>query len=348
MRVKVVTSAFTVAEYCAQLDVGNILVNKDYQRSPKAWPAAARSYLIDTILLGFPIPKFSLYQRTDLRSRATIKEIVDGQQRSMAIRAFLNDELRISGRSEFSGRVFSDLDEPDQQRFIEYQLNADVFVSATPADIRQTFRRINSYTVPLNYEEHRHATHQGEFKWFIVELTETYGSILKELGVFSERNLARMADARLLTEFCLAVDEGIKTYSKTRLDSIYTRYDVAFAEAAAYKKRIEWAVEQIFEWAEIHSTKIIKPASFYSMLLALTHINKLVPTFESVIRRPQDAKLAPRDTIVSNLTALLDDLESDESTLAPTFAEAASSGTNTKKNRETRFQWMYRALTEAL
>ncbi len=348
MRVKIVNNSFTIAEYCEQFDSGKIVVNKDYQRSPKVWPAAARSYLIDSILLGFPIPKISLYQKTDLRSRTTIKEIVDGQQRSIAINAFLNDELRISGPSEFSGRIFSDLEESDQQTFVEYQIDADIFVAATEADIRQTFRRINSYTVPLNYEEHRHATHQGEFKWFIVELADAYGSILKELGVFSERNLARMADARLLTEFCLAVDEGIRTYSKFSLDSIYKKYDPVFVEAAAYKKRLEWAVEQVFEWPEIHSTKLVKPAVFYSMLLALTHIQKVVPRFQNLFDRSPDAALAPRETIVANLTALLDDLESDEPTLAPLFAAASSSGTNTIKNRETRFLWMCRALTEPL
>ena len=348
MRVKVVTNAFTIAEYCEQYGSGKLIVNKDYQRSPKVWPAAARSYLIDTILLGFPIPKFSLYQKTDLRSRTTIKEIVDGQQRSMAIRAFLNDDLRISGPSEFSGKTFSDLDEPDQQRFLEYQLNADVFVSATEADIRQTFRRINSYTVPLNYEEHRHATHQGEFKWFIVELTDTYGTILKELGVFSEQNLARMADARLLTEFCLAVADGITTYSKTKLDSLYSRYDAAFIEAASYRNRIDRAIEQILEWPEVHSTKLMKPAPFFSILLAVTHIHDEVLAFDKIVPRSASMVFAPRDTVVYNLTSLLDDLEKDNPEFSPQFVAATSSGTNTKRNRETRLLWMYRALTEAL
>ncbi|HVO71966.1 MAG TPA: DUF262 domain-containing protein, partial [Aggregatilineaceae bacterium] len=93
---QVIPSNFTVAEYCEQMLGGKIIVNRDYQRSPKVWPPAARSYLIESILLGFPIPKLSLYQRTDLRSRTTLKEIVDGQQRSTAILAFFEDELRLS------------------------------------------------------------------------------------------------------------------------------------------------------------------------------------------------------------------------------------------------------------
>ena len=78
---KLTTTTFTVAEYCDQMIAGSIIINSDYQRSPKVWPPAAKSYLIDSVLLGYPIPKLSLYQKTDLRSRKTIKEIVDGQQR---------------------------------------------------------------------------------------------------------------------------------------------------------------------------------------------------------------------------------------------------------------------------
>ena len=38
-----------------------ISVNRNYQRSNAIWPAAARSFLIDSMLCGFPIPKLSLY-----------------------------------------------------------------------------------------------------------------------------------------------------------------------------------------------------------------------------------------------------------------------------------------------
>src|SRR5438067_2453856 len=94
----VLPTTFTVAEYCQQMLAGAIIVNRDYQRSDKVWPPAARSFLIDTILLGYPLPKFSLHQNTDLKTRQTVKAIVDGQQRSMAIQDFFSDKLRLSGK----------------------------------------------------------------------------------------------------------------------------------------------------------------------------------------------------------------------------------------------------------
>ena len=62
----VTTTTYTIADYCRQMEDENVVVNKDYQRSSKVWPTAARSYLIDTILSGFPIPKLSLYHALGL------------------------------------------------------------------------------------------------------------------------------------------------------------------------------------------------------------------------------------------------------------------------------------------
>jgi len=258
------------------MQAGSIVVNREYQRSSAVWPPAARSYLIDTILSGFPMPKISLYQKTDLQSRKTIKEIVDGQQRSQTISEFFKDRLRITGPSQFSGKKFSDLDEPDQQRFIEYQMDVDLFVSATDDEIRQMFRRINSYTVPLNPEEQRHATHQGEFKWFIIEVTQKYAGMLKNLGVFNERNLSRMNDAKLLTEICLALEKGIETYSKKKLDDIYKDHDKEFLNGDWLNQQIDIALGKIVTWEEIHNGPLMRQANFYSLVLATIHMHNSV------------------------------------------------------------------------
>ena len=93
---QIVATNMTVADYCNAMRRGEITVNTDYQRSDQVWPPIARSFLIETILLNFPIPKLFLYQVTDLKSRQTVKEIVDGQQRSMAVKDFFENHLRLS------------------------------------------------------------------------------------------------------------------------------------------------------------------------------------------------------------------------------------------------------------
>ena len=43
-------TTMTIADYCAAYDRGEIKINRDYQRS-EVWPSAARSFLIETVLL---------------------------------------------------------------------------------------------------------------------------------------------------------------------------------------------------------------------------------------------------------------------------------------------------------
>lgn len=268
---QVITTSYTVAEYCDQMLASAIVVNRDYQRTPSVWPPSARSYLIDTILLGYPVPKLSLYQKTDLKSRTTIKEIVDGQQRSQAILDFYEDKFHITGHSSFKGRRFSTLDELEQKQLVDYSLSADLITGASDEDIRQMFRRINSYTVPLNYEEHRHATNQGEFKWFVIEMTERYSSMLKSFGVFAERQLSRMQDARLFTELAMAIDHGVETYSKTKLDRFYSAHEAGWNREAEFVRRVTGAFDRVSEWKEIHNGPLMKSANFYSLILAVFH-----------------------------------------------------------------------------
>ena len=347
---QVTSSSFTVAEYCNQMEDNKIVVNRDYQRSAKVWPPAARSYLIDTILLGFPIPKLSLYQRTDLKSRQTIKEIVDGQQRSEAILGFYNDEFRISGKSQFSGKRFSQLDEETQVRFLDYQLSVDVFVSATERDIRQMFRRINSYTVPLNRQEYRHATYQGEFKWFIVDLTEQYAQLLKDIGVFNENQLSRMRDAELISEIIMATSDGIASASQNKLDAFYEEHDANFEESEAVSRQLNDALTYIANWKQLHNSPLMKPYNFYSLILAVLHT--LRPTERLADLEPNIAlsiSALGDDQVITNLSLLAASLEDPENYKnLSDFVEAGSSATTTLKNRTIRFRYFLKALGNTL
>ena len=131
---QVYPTPMTVADYCLGMSRKEIVVNRNYQRSDQVWPSAAKSYLIETMLLGYPVPKLYLYQVLDLRSRKTYKEIVDGQQRSVTIFQFYNDEFRLNDfleTDEIAGKTYSELDPEFQSKFLEYSLAIDTFVSAT-------------------------------------------------------------------------------------------------------------------------------------------------------------------------------------------------------------------------
>jgi hypothetical protein len=75
-----------------------------------------------------------------------------GANRCSEVLATLRHGSRIS---DIAGKSYSELDETSQHRFLDYGLSVNLFVSTTREEVRKVFRRMNSYTVPLNAEEHR-------------------------------------------------------------------------------------------------------------------------------------------------------------------------------------------------
>lgn len=346
----VTQTPYTIAEYCQALLRSEIKVNQEYQRSPKVWPVAARSFLIETILLGYPMPKFALYQITDLKSRTTIKEIVDGQQRSNTIMEFYRDELRLArsaGAEEIEGRTYSQLGEEWQHKFLSYSLSVDLFVGATKEDIREVFRRVNSYQAPLNAEERRHAGFQGRFKWFIYHLSRRFAEAFGRIGTFTEMQLARMRDAKLLSEVTHAILHGITTTRDGDLTKLYERNDAAFPQAEDVDERLSSAMNVVLGLQQCHRGALVKHYQIYSLLLAIMHADSPVATLRphySFGRRRVDPLRATE--ALSRLAAAVQD-EGSEPKLAP-FVKASSEKTNVADHRVGRFQWFCRALEDKL
>ena len=345
---QIVSTHMTIAEYCESIDRKALSVNATYQRSNKIWPTAARSFLIESILLGFPIPKISLFAQTDRISRKTIREIVDGQQRTAAIHAFYSGNLRLSRTLEFdraAGRTYKELDSDLQDRFLAYSLAIDEFVSTTDDEIREVFRRINSYVVALNPEEQRHARWQGDFKWYIYHLSSTLDDQMSSLGVFAERQLVRMQDMKLFAEVTHALNQGVMTTNKRLLDQLYSRNDERFDEAVQYSHWITAAVGQLFELRRLWNTALVKPYSTYSFLLAAVHAKRDVSVLRPSLGQGA-VELAPPDVTENRLLGVLDALE--ENAIAGPygdFVKATISQTNVKKQRVARARLFFDALT---
>lgn len=342
---KTSNAQFTVAEYVSQMKTGDIRVNKEYQRSSTVWPAAARSYLIDTILLGFPVPKLSLYQKTDLRKRTTIKEIVDGQQRSQAVLDFFENKLRLSGHSTFRNKIFEQLEPKYQEQFLSYPLSADIFSAATQPEIREVFRRINSYNVPLNAAEKRHATFQGEFKWFIVKLCEKYSQTLKDLGVFSEPQLSRMYDATLFSEVCQTFMHGIDHSSEPKLSGLYRDCDPEFPMRADFQDAIDKGMKYLIKWRGIHDSPLYKAYNVYSLMTAIGHATHRFPSLQGSFRVERRTVIRSEEAVerLAMLSRALE--EEDKKGSLASFIEACAEKTNRKGPRITRFEWFCKALT---
>lgn len=349
----ILTSNFTVAELCRQFGAKDLSVNKTYQRSEKVWPEAARSFLIETVFLGFPIPKIILWEKTDTATLVTHREVVDGQQRTQALFDFYSGGLRLSPKletEEIAGRVFAEIPKALQQRFVTYSLGCDVLVGATEEEVREIFRRMNSYTVPLNPEEHRHATYQGEFKWFIYEYSKAIGPFLESRGALKENDFVRMRDAKLLTELVHALEYGIQTTSKGKLDQIYKVNDKGFSDEGRVRDELHAGFEFLESIESLVGSVLAKPYNLYSLALAsialLKENQNLRASLDFAPRRIAGAK-----RIEEHLGVLGECLEGDEPAQNDpmrSFWLAGKSRTNVKGQREVRFNWFAKALTGTL
>jgi hypothetical protein len=268
----VTNSNYSVQELLDMIDRKELTINSDYQRGTALWPDSASAYFIDTIINKFIFPKIYIYGYFDRKQRRSRKELVDGQQRISAIRRFVDDDFTLRGEGENFGKKFSQLDEETQAKILSYIVPVDVISDATTSDILQMFRRMNSYTLPLNEAEKRHASYQGSFKWFTDSIANILNEYFIEYGVLSKRQISRMNDAALITDCILAFESGIVSSSPKLLDGIYKKYDEEFVPKERYREIILHSVDYIVaNFSDLRLTYLMKPYAWHSLITAMVH-----------------------------------------------------------------------------
>ena len=349
---KVTRNVFTISDLNEWMDEQTLAINRNYQRAKGLWPSNARSYFIDTILNGFPFPKIIIRQTIDIKTRKSVREIIDGQQRMIAINDFINSRLTLSKVSEqFSGKRFNDLDENEQKDFLSYEISVDTIISSTEDEVLEIFRRVNSYTLPLNEPEKRHAKWQGEFKWFISDMVKTYSPLFESYEILRVRQLWRMEDADLLSELCQILDTGIETRSSTKINSLYKKYDDNFENKDEIENKLLKTLEFIkVEFNEICAQRVLKGYSFYSLFSALAYDRWGIENINSaeVGGLNMINEFCPdNDKGIQNILELFNAVDTDDETgRYRYFVRANKKATGNKNSRLIRLKWLVAALQD--
>ena len=159
-----------------QLENDEIDLQPDFQRVTDVWDNVKKSRLIESILLGLPLPSF--YFSEDPVSQKL--SIIDGLQRICAIRDFVLEKenpLKLEGLQflkNFDGFTFSQLARPEVKRIKSLKITMNTLRKGTPLDVKYIiFQRVNTAGVPLTPQEMRHALNQGPAAIFIKELADT-------------------------------------------------------------------------------------------------------------------------------------------------------------------------------
>ncbi len=161
----------TISQY---VENETIIIQPAFQRN-FVWDIKKASKLIESFLLGYPVPNILLGRpQNDDRM-----EVIDGQQRIRTISGFINGvfndaEFRLSGDiiSKYADKTFDELDETDQRRFRNSVLKTTILVyQENDPDLKfSVFQRINTGSVVLNQQEIRNCIFGGSFNEFLHEV----------------------------------------------------------------------------------------------------------------------------------------------------------------------------------
>jgi hypothetical protein len=250
-----------------------LTLNPIFQRRA-VWSEKAKSFLMDTILRGKPIPKIFIRQIINVSTKQSLRDVVDGQQRLRTILSYIKDGFEVSKRQnkEFGGVRFSQLPEDVQTQVLSYEIAVDLLINLPDAEVLDIFSRLNSYAIILNEQELINATHFGSFKVLADEIGRKYYDYWTNQGVVTPRNMLRMAEVNLVADVLIAMKEGIK--SKKQIKKYYDQYEEQFdddvdAIAAKFDKVIS-TIGRIYPEG-LSTTEFRRPHLFYSLFTATAH-----------------------------------------------------------------------------
>ncbi|MCI2239529.1 DUF262 domain-containing protein [Paenibacillus sp. TRM 82003] len=325
-----------------------LVLDPDFQRG-SVWKESAKSFLIDSILRGMPVPKILFRTRIDRNTMQIVREVVDGQQRLRAIIAFANGELRLGSRSqELAGLTYRDLEDGDQDKFLAYKLTTEQLINANNEDVLEIFSRINSYTVPVNGPELRHARYDSDFKWSVVESVRKLVNFWR-LGILSDRERVRMADAAFVAEMYGFVLNGVTDGGSTRIDKLYKDMEDAFPR----KDEVESIVQGTCEFLasellpEVAGGPMLGAPNVLMLFAAVAHVRHGLPLgrLEAKELTYPEGALSDIKAVVDNLKTLSAVLEDDEPEGGwGTFWSASKSTTQRIASRRVRLSVFLRAL----
>ena len=265
------TRVYSIADFLEWYNNGLLELSPDFQRR-SVWQEKAKSYLIDTIITGKPIPKILITQR--LEGARSVRVVVDGQQRLRAILGFINNDFKISRAHNklFAGYTFEKLPVDTQKDYLQYELGVDLLLGVEYEEILDIFARINSYTVSLNKQEKINASYLGFFKQFAFKYGYQYVKYFLEASVLTKAQVTRMAEAELSADLFVSLIDGVQTNKSN--EKFYKLFDDTIGsleEAAARFDIIMSYIGSIYPPEELAQTNWSRVQLFYSLFTAIGH-----------------------------------------------------------------------------
>lgn len=309
---------------------GALVLSPKFQRR-SVWSPGARSYFIDTLLRGFPVPPIHLRVAVDPK-RGVVREVIDGQQRLRALFDFVSGKFRLPKQLDapWAGKGYQDLSDAEVSSLMEFRFQTYQYQNIDDATVLEIFQRINTYSVPLNAQELRHGKYFGEFRQSVYELAFQYLTFWRDARIFTESAIARMLEAELvsellilqldglqdkkksISEFYSHLDEGWSGSPQTWTTKARSRVPLEWLSREQAEKRFHTTMDEIAEaiGATLPQSEFRRVPLFYSLYAAVYHRLHGVPGVD--LATPRKALSPPARSRLLDTMEQLSDLVSEK------------------------------------
>lgn len=190
----------------SRIKSGDLNLQPDFQRG-EVWSDAKKRRLIDSVLRDWHIPPIHVIELADSRKQ----EVLDGQQRLVAIRDFVDGKITVDGKIEPSNEAISaanlcsyqDLPPNLRRQFDQFTIRVFRLVDYSPEEPGELFFRLNQ-PVSLTAAEQRNAFF-GPVRRQVRDLVEQLPSLGLTEDAIGFSN-SRMAYDDTISKLCLCIE----------------------------------------------------------------------------------------------------------------------------------------------
>lgn len=342
------STTYSVNDFLEWHERKQLILSPKFQRR-SVWKDVAKSFLIDSILRGKPLPKIFIRQITDIKTRTTIREVVDGQQRLRTIIDYVNDGFKVKKvhNQEAGEKYFSQLNDDAQSVILTYKFSVDTLIGVEDSEIMDIFARLNTYTTPLNKQELINAEFYGYFKQTVYSISHKYNKFWIDNKIFTEYQAMRMNEVELTADLFIAFIDGIQ--NRKRVKVYYKEYDNQFDNRIILEDRFDETISLVTDLFEdtLKKSAFKKPALFYAMFLALYNLKYDIPNMTPSNKFEVNGKTKSKiKNCLDRIEELTDREDLSREELA--FVTSISRATSDNDSRTTRTNYIVEQLNIAL
>ncbi len=324
---------------------GALKIKPPYQRKP-IWTAKQKCYLIESILMGLPVPEIYIQQTTSPEGDITYA-IVDGQQRIRTVLQFVGAETdlneqeankfvldKLASDSPWRNTTFADLPSDEKVKFFGYQFAVRYLNTNSDTEVRDMFERLNKYLSPLKAQELRNAVYTGPF----IKLSEKLADneYWAENLIVTAAAIRRMIDIEFMSELLIGVLHGPQGGSAKVIDEYYKQYEDYETEFPEQKKaqrlfdQTLGSIQKIF--SDIKGKRWANKTDFYTLFVTLAHLLRT-----NVLRQRNVSQVrAALMDFANEVDRRLADENARVSKNAIEYVRAVEKGANDKQRRAAR------------